>query len=269
MRHKVKKRDYTSQNYYKIPRHSDWNYAPNTPNKFKLSRSKIELFLECPKCFYLDNRLGLKRPPSLPFTLNSAVDKLLKSEFDKYRSIEQPILTHPLILQYGIDAFPLAHPKLEDWRNPFIGIEFYHDVYNITLSGGIDDIWKNSQNELIVVDYKSTSSETQIVSLDSEWSIVYKRQLEFYQWLFRKNGHTVSKMGYIVYCNADAQAKEFANRINFDTTIVPHKGNDKWVVDCIELVMDCLNRTDIPAPDPKCHFCTYRDTISQYEANKL
>jgi len=61
-------------------------YNPQDSNSFKISRSKIDLFIECPRCFYLDRRLGVGRPPGFPFSINSAVDALLKQEFDVYRS---------------------------------------------------------------------------------------------------------------------------------------------------------------------------------------
>ena len=48
--------------YYKPNKHSAWLFNPNGKNNFKLSRSKIDLFLECPRCFYLDRKLGLGRP---------------------------------------------------------------------------------------------------------------------------------------------------------------------------------------------------------------
>ena len=71
--------------YYKVPRQANWNFNPDKKNNWKLSRSKLDLFLQCPRCFYLDNRLGIKRPPGFPFNLNSAVDHLLKKEFDPVR----------------------------------------------------------------------------------------------------------------------------------------------------------------------------------------
>ena len=69
----------------------DWKYNaqrtrnifdPKSKEPFRLSRSRLELFVDCPRCFYLDRRLGTDRPPGFPFTLNSAVDTLLKKEFD-------------------------------------------------------------------------------------------------------------------------------------------------------------------------------------------
>ncbi len=52
---------------------------------FPLSRSKIDLFLQCPRCIYLDRKLGISQPSGAPFTLNNAVDVLLKKEFDTHR----------------------------------------------------------------------------------------------------------------------------------------------------------------------------------------
>lgn len=60
-------------------------YDLNSSEPYKLSRSRIEVFMQCPRCFYLDRRLGVDRPPGFPFALNSAVDALLKKEFDLLR----------------------------------------------------------------------------------------------------------------------------------------------------------------------------------------
>jgi hypothetical protein len=85
-------------------------YDPQDGKSFKISRSKIDLFIECPRCFYLDRRLGVGRPPGFPFSLNSAVDALLKQEFDAYRAKGE---AHPLQKTYGIDAIPIPHDELD------------------------------------------------------------------------------------------------------------------------------------------------------------
>jgi hypothetical protein len=81
-------------------------FDPTSTKPFTLSRSKLELFIECPRCFYLDRRLGIGRVPGFPFTLNSAVDKLLKKEFDAYRIARTP---HPLFEKFGVKAIPFTH----------------------------------------------------------------------------------------------------------------------------------------------------------------
>ena len=86
----------------------------------KLSRSTVEKYLSCPRCCVLDKKYQIK-PPSLPFTLNIAVDNLCKNEFDRYRRIQKP---HPLFIEHCIDAVPFKHKDLERWRSNFQGIRY-------------------------------------------------------------------------------------------------------------------------------------------------
>src|SRR6056297_3651499 len=172
--------------YYNPKRSSKYNYGGS---KWKLSRSKIDLFLECPRCFYIDNKLGTKRPPGYPFSLNSAVDALLKKEFDLLRKEGK---THEIIKDYGIDVRPVKHPKLDRWRDNFKGVRHKHKETGITVSGAIDDLWINSRDEYIAVDYKATSKNEEITALDKDWQDSYKRQIEVYQWLLRNNNLKVS-----------------------------------------------------------------------------
>ena len=124
-------------------------YNPTSINSYKLSRSGIESFIQCPHCFYLSRRLGLSQPSGYPFTLNSAVDHLLKKEFDIHRAKSEP---HPLMSSYGIDAIPYSHPDLNIWRANFEGIQYLHKKTNLYITGAIDDVWINPKGELIVVD---------------------------------------------------------------------------------------------------------------------
>jgi len=165
--------------YYNPRRKDDWNYGGS---KWKLSRSKLELFLDCPKCFYLDNKLGTKRPTGFPFNINSAIDHLLKKEFDIHRANGD---SHPLIKKYGVDAKPVQHEKLDIWREHFVGVEYTHPKTGMTISSAIDDLWINSKDEYIVIDYKATAVNDKIEALEKDHHEGYKRQMEIYQWLLR------------------------------------------------------------------------------------
>lgn len=234
-------------------RSADWNYGGS---KWKLSRSKLDLFMECPLCFYLDNRLGVSRPRGPSFTLNLAVDELLKKEFDIHRAAKA---AHPLMAKYGIDAIPYQHEDLDLWRTNFDGIQYLDLETGITISGAIDDIWVNPKGELIIVDYKATSKEGKIESLsDSGWDKQYKRQMEVYQWLFRRSGFKVSPTGYFVYVNGKKDKKSFDGKLEFDVTIIPHSGDDSWVHGAIVDAKKCLDGDVIPAHSPQCEFCMYR-----------
>lgn len=246
------------QKKYNPDRHSDWNFGGA---KWKLSRSKIDFFLECPRCFYLDNVLGTKRPGFPPFNLNIAVDELFKNEFDSCRKKQKP---HKLMEQYNIDAVPFSHEMLNEWRDPFVGITYTDDETNMIISGGVDDIWITPSQSLIIVDYKSTSKEGKIEKLgDSPWEKQYTRQLGVYRWLLEKNGFTVSTTGYLVYANADKTRSEFQNKLEFETTIIPVETTVDWIQPTLREIKKCLTKKDLPSVGSQCEYCPYREAAGK------
>jgi hypothetical protein len=250
--------------YYNATR-SRGLYDPNSRSPYKLSRSKLELFLNCPRCFYLDRRLGIGRPPGFPFHLNSAVDTLLKREFDRHRTAGTK---HPLQQGYGIDARPFAHDDLDIWRENFTGIQHLHAETNLTIFGAVDDVWVKPSGQLIVVDYKATSKHGQ-VGINADWQKAYKRQMEIYQWLLRSKGFSVSSTGYFVYCNGKKDNETFDGRLEFDVKLIPYRGSDKWVERAIREAHACLTTPHIPAAADECDFCSYVDALGQLDEAKL
>ena len=244
-------------NYYN-PQRSRNLYEPEKP--FRLSRSKLDLFLECQRCFYLDRKVGVGRPPGYPFNLNSAVDTLLKKEFDQHRAAGT---VHPLVKSFGLDLVPLQHERIEEWRDSLRrGVTYAVPGTNLVLTGGVDDVWVDpSTKELVIVDYKATSKDGE-VSLDADWQIGYKRQMEIYQWLFRRNDFTVSNTGYFVYCNGRTDSLAFDGKLEFDIKLIPYKGDDDWVEPAVQAAHECLNTSDFPASAPDCDYCRYFDARS-------
>ena len=237
-------------------------YDPNSSEPFRLSRGKIDNFVNCPRCFYLDRRLGVAQPPGYPFSLNSAVDKLLKKEFDIHRVKGTK---HPLMETYGIDAVPLAHEKIDEWRDSLRrGITAHINGTNVVVTGGVDDMWVSPTGEYIVVDYKATSKDEE-VTLDADWQIGYKRQMEVYQCLFRKNGFNVSDTGYFVYCNGNTDKEAFDGKLEFEIKIIPYTGNTDWVERTVLKAIECLKGNTLPESGDDCDYCKYRVATRKYE----
>jgi len=246
---------------YYNPRKTNNLFDPESPKPFVISRSGIDLFVNCPRCFYLEKRLGVSRPPGFPFSLNAAVDTLLKKEFDSHRARG---VAHPLMKAYGLDAIPYAHERLDEWRDARTrGIRYLHPPTNLIIRGGIDDVWVNPQGELHIVDYKATAKNDE-VTLDAEWQKSYKRQMEIYQWLFRKNNFPVSNIGYFVYCNGNTDKEAFDAKLEFDVKIIPYQGNDQWVEPVIFEIQKCLAAPQLPPPGPDCDYCAYFKARSEY-----
>jgi CRISPR/Cas system-associated exonuclease Cas4 (RecB family) len=232
-------------------------YRPGQKAPFKVSRSKIELFVQCPRCFWLDVRLKISRPNGPPFQINKAIDELFKKEFDGYRKAQKP---HPIMEEFHVDALPMQHDELKSWRENFVGIIAIHEPTNLHVFGAIDDLWVNPNGEAIVVDYKATAKDRE-VSIDADWQMSYKRQLEVYQWLLRQNNLKVSDTGYFVYANGRLDLDGFNNRVEFRTKIIPYTGSDSWVEPTLLKMKACMDG-EMPAVGTaamggECDFCAY------------
>jgi CRISPR/Cas system-associated exonuclease Cas4 (RecB family) len=237
-------------------------YDPASKDSFTVSRSKIDLFIECPRCFYLDRKLGISRPGIPSFTLNSAVDTLLKKEFDLLRKNGE---SHELMKKYKIDAIPISHPELSTWRDDhyrYIGASVLHDKTNFLVTGIIDDVWKDKKDNLIIVDYKATST-TREISLEDKWKQGYKRQMEIYQWIFRKMGFKVSETGYFVFANAGKNRDKFDGKLEFELSILPYKGDDFWVEPRLLGMKACLDSPTVPKKGADCEHCAFREKANE------
>ena len=233
-------------------------FIPGASAGYKISRLKLDLFIKCPRCFYIDRRLGVGHPSGFPFTINSAIDHLLKKEFDEYRLARQP---HPLMREAQIDAIPCEHEKLEQWRTNVTGVQVRHERTGLLIYGAIDDLWITPEQQHLVVEYKATSKD-QPVTINARWQAGYKRQLEIYQWLLRGNDLAVSDTGYFVYCNGRRRSPRFDGHLDFDIALIPYVGSDAWVDGCIVDAYMCLMSDEIPRKTWNCDYCTYHNAVT-------
>ena len=222
----------------------------------KLSRSTVEKFLNCPRCCVLENKYKI-RPPSLPFTLNIAVDNLCKNEFDHFREIQKP---HPLFIEHNIEAVPFKHKDLDTWRSNFKGIRYQSIEHNYDFGGAVDDVWQKSNGELIIADVKATSRNNfnwNETFNKYDYAKAYKRQLEMYQWLFRMNGFQVADEAYLVYFNGKKNEKFFNNELKFQPYFIKLKCSTSWVENAIIETVNLLGSNHFPRPSSKCEYCNY------------
>ena len=93
--------------------------------------------------------------------------------------------------------------------------------------------------------------------MDAPWQISYKRQVEIYQWLFKKNGFDVEDITYFVYCNARADKKQFNDILEFKTKVISYKGNTDWIDPVTRDIKKVLDDDNIPNSDSSCEYCRY------------
>ncbi|MBI2314769.1 PD-(D/E)XK nuclease family protein [Candidatus Daviesbacteria bacterium] len=214
----------------------------------KLSRSKLELLFECPRCFWFYAGKGIARPFGAPYTINNAVDFLLKKEFDEHRKNGT---AHYLITRENIDAIPFMHEDIDKWRNTFTGIQYHHKETDFLVFGAVDDIWVDSKGNLIVVDYKASGAK------EGELYESYKHQMEIYQWILRQMGFKVLNIGYFVYCRVNKDNGFAKGNLSFDIKVQPYDGDDGWVEDKIYEAKKILSKRSAPKCSDGCIYCKY------------
>lgn len=214
----------------------------------KISRSGLKLFLECPRCFWLDVHHKIKRPPSFPYTLSSAVDYLAKQEFDKYRGTgELP----PIFKKNNIKAKLYAGEELEIWRNNFKGVSYFDEDLNAILYGAVDDILEFPDGSLAVVDYKSTGSAQVTIYED------YQKQMETYTWLLQRNGFATQDQAYFVYYIVDKTGGGFQNSLPFNEELRMVEVRPNWVSGTFEAAITTARQPTPPKSAIACTHCKY------------
>jgi len=238
-------------------------YSPGQDKEFRISRSGVSDFINCPRCFYLNKVQGLKDIDTIPFTLNNTVDELVKREFDQCREKQ---ISHEVMVENKLDAVPFQHDDLNKWRNSRTqGVEYHHKKLNLLLAGGIDDVWmiKNSKPvELIMVDYKAQAKKDKVNDkdyLEDKFHQGYKFQLEFYRYLFTNIGFEVYPNGYFLVYNAVQDRKEFGTVMKFERSLVKYKFERS--VDEIEKIVQEMKKVmdgnKIPKSNTSCQNCAF------------
>ncbi len=232
-------------------------YEQHQETVFAISRSKIENFVQCPRCFVLDRRHKVAVPSGPSFTLNTAVDTLLKKEFDRHREAGT---VHPILQELGCDLVPLKNANMDIWRENFKGVRYLHEPTNLEVFGAVDDLWVNADGEIVVIDYKSTAKATPVEELGTErWHDAYRRQIEVYQWLLRQLGYKVSSTGYWLYETARNTADSFDQKLEFAARLIAHEGNTEWVESTLYRIKDALDSEGLPWSSDNCEVCKFFD----------
>ncbi len=209
--------------------------------------------MECPRCFWLYAGKNIARPFGAPYTINNAIDFLLKREFDEHRKAGT---AHYLIEREGIDAVPYLHDNINKWRDTFTGVQYEDKDNDFLVFGAVDDVWADSKGNLIVVDYKASGAK------EGELYDSYKRQMEIYQWLLRQNGFKVLDRGYFVYCRVNKDGGFAGGQLSFDIKVQPYDGDDSWISGKIRQARKTLDGP-IPKPGEECIYCNYRAAVEK------
>ena len=211
----------------------------------QLSPNSLNLFLECPCCFWLDKKQGIRRLQPYPYALNAAVDLLLKQEFDGYRMRKEP---HPLILAHNISAKLFSNQNLlNQWRSNFSGIRYFDSQLEATLFGAVDDVLEFPDKKLAPLDYKSTGST--VANIYDRFQL----QMDIYTFLLEKNGFETPRKGYLAFYIVD-KGNGFGDRLPFRKELHEIETNPSDVPELFEEAVETLKKNTPPSHSPDCQY---------------
>ena len=208
------------------------------------------MYRKCPRCFWLLKRHGVEQPDSFPFTLNNAMDFLVKRWFDQYRSrgeLPPPLQAHGLKGR----LFP-DQAKLDEWRNNRKGIRWTDGLTGVTLYGAVDDIFEFPDGSLAVIDYKASGSA------EGKVYPSYLFQLETYTYLLQRLGFKTASTGYLSYFLA-VKDQEFSGQLPFRAVVREAELNPSGVVDCFRAAVSLAGSDSMPKPGQECDLCRFTE----------
>ena len=219
---------------------------------YKLSPSSINLFLECPHCFWLQLVKGIKRPEGIFPSLPSGMDKILKHHFDTYMEkgeLPPEIKAHGLTNGYKLFA---DKKTLDIWRSNFKGIQYLDQTSGVLLRGAVDNILTNGK-KLIVLDYK-----TRGFPLKEDTHTHYQTQLDLYNFLLRKNGYETANYAYLLFYHP--------NRVTETGEVMFHTDLIRMEIDVKngeKVFREAVNTLDGPSPEPgkDCNYCKWLENM--------
>jgi hypothetical protein len=214
---------------------------------YKFSPSSLNLLRDCPRCFWLHFKKGIKRPTGAFPSLPGGMDKILKAHFDSFRDKgglppELKELNGKIKLFDNIEL-------LDIWRNNRKGIQWTDSKGNL-FRGAVDNILQKGK-KLIVLDYK-----TRGYPLKEDTAEHYQDQLDIYNFLLRENGYETEDYAYLLFyhpskVNENGDVVFHTDIVKMDISIKNAQRIFKEAVKTLE--------GDLPEAAEDCSFCKWAE----------
>ena len=210
---------------------------------YLLSPSSLNLFLECPRCFWLYVKRKIPRPETPTSTLPQRMDGLIKEHFDKYRKLDKL----PPELEGKINVKPIQQSILDKWRNWRTGLRYEEEA--LCLRGALDECFVEGKT-YIPVDYKTRGYE-----LKDNTVGYYQNQLNIYTLLLEKNGFKTNAFAYLVFYLLQSLSDSGLARFNIQLLKVDT--NTEKAYQIFKEAGRLLEQDSPPQRNPRCSFCNW------------
>ena len=212
---------------------------------YRLSPTSLNLFLECPRCFWLKIKEDIKRPEQPASTLPRGMDILIKKYFDKWRPHEYPPELKGKISGKLIQDQAL----LNRWRNWRTGLQYVDSsLGNSLIFGALDECFVDG-DVYMPADYKTRGFELKEGSIE-----YFQNQLNCYTFLLEKNNYKVNNKAYLIYYILESVENNGVSKFKVDLIEMKTYPDDAYKT--FKSAIEVLNR---PLPDlnSACTFCAW------------
>ena len=223
----------------------------------KLSPRSLSLFLECPRCFWLEKVKGKSRPKKPSSSLPNGMDQLIKKYFDKYRARGK----FPPEIEGVVEGkIFVDQERIRKWRS-WQKTELKYEDKNLRalLSGALDECFMLN-GFYIPVDYKTRGFEPE--NYEEYSQKYYQFQLDCYTFLLEISGYPHLNFGYLIYY-VPMEIRE-GGVGKFKIEAVKLETHPERIKEIFEKAVKTL-RGPIPKPDPNCKFCAWAQYWSQFK----
>lgn len=210
-----------------------------------LSNSSLSLFLECPRCFWLQLNKKIARPRGIFPSLPGGMDLVIKEYFNRYR--QRGIL--PPLIDGKVNG-KLAHIPLN--------LSFVDHSLGLKISGRLDDCLELEDGSLIPLDHKTRGSLPENSKYSQNY---YQTQMDTYSLLLHKAGYKTKNQAYIVYYSPSSG--ELHQGIPFNIEVHQMETFPERAYDLYKAARLCLE-AEIPGSSESCEFCRWGEQAARY-----
>lgn len=219
-----------------------------------LSNSRLSLYTECPRCFWLDLNAGIKRPDTIFPSLPGGLDLQFKRYFDRFRAKGDlpPEVKGKLPGQLLSDV--ATNDRWRDWRR---GIRYAPPWAEVELMGALDECLVDEDRFYYPLDYKTRGYAPKAATHE-----YYQDQMNLYTLLLEGNGHKTNRVAYLLYYHP-IEVKE-RGIIQF-TISVQEVPTDPEAAE--RLVKEAVTVLNGPAPPSasSCGFCKWNSVVGEWQ----
>ncbi len=213
-------------------------------NHVTLSYSSLSLFVECPRCFWLEKVRGIGRPETIFPSLPGGMDGVIKKYFDRFRSTgELP----PELKGRMKGGLFQDQEVLDGWRDWRRGLRYTDKDAGATLMGALDDCLEHD-GCYMPLDYK-----TRGYPVKEDTPSYYQDQLNIYTLLLQENGYQPNKLGYLVFYHPLEQGD--GGRITFHMHPVSRVTDPERARALFRNAVSLLRSSICPPASQACGFC--------------